>query len=77
MPLCHIDEEGNSYELKSEREIYFGLDLITVCSKCKKACCWQGNFYCDDYKTAGALTIPRSTLEKWELESSHYWDEEE
>lgn len=26
---------------------------ITVCDKCYRACCWQGEFMCDDCYSAG------------------------
>lgn len=26
---------------------------VTVCDKCFRACCWQGQFMCDDSRTAG------------------------
>ena len=28
---------------------------ITVCASCLRASCWQGEFYCDDYKSAGTV----------------------
>lgn len=28
------------------------IDLITVCSECKMATCWQGIFMCDDAVSA-------------------------
>jgi len=30
-----------------------GNELITVCDKCLRACCWQGEFMCDDARGAG------------------------
>lgn len=30
---------------------------ITVCSKCLQESCWQGEFYCEEYKTAGTVEI--------------------
>lgn len=29
--------------------------LITVCSSCLQAACWQGEFYCDNYISAGII----------------------
>ena len=49
--------------------------LVIVCSSCKRASCWQGDFYCDDWKAAHIEAIPRSELEKMELESADYWKE--
>lgn len=37
-------------------------DLITVCDKCLQASCWQGNFMCDESRTAGVLTKTRKEL---------------
>lgn len=47
---------------------------VTVCSACLCACCIQGSFYCDDYKTAG--TVEKTIRELWSgnlRESSEYW----
>jgi len=46
---------------------------ITVCDKCLMACCWQGVFYCDDYRTAGTTEKTISELKTLKLESSDYW----
>jgi hypothetical protein len=27
--------------------------IIIVCDKCLRASCWQGVFYCEDYRDAG------------------------
>lgn len=48
-------------------------DPITVCSECLQASCWQGIFYCDDYKTAGTVTKTRKELAKLGRENSDYW----
>jgi len=48
--------------------------LITVCSECLRACCWQGIFYCDEYKTAGTVERPVSELKEWALENPEYWE---
>lgn len=48
-------------------------ELVTVCDKCLQASCWQGIFYCDDYKTAGTTQKTRKELAKLNLESSDYW----
>ena len=29
--------------------------VVTVCSACLQASCWQGIFYCDAYKSAGTV----------------------
>lgn len=48
--------------------------LVTVCSSCLQATCWQGLFYCDDYQTAGTKDMPISELQKLKLEHPSYWD---
>lgn len=30
-------------------------DIITVCSECLRACCWQGEFMCEKARTAGTV----------------------
>src|SRR5574338_265036 len=48
--------------------------LITVCSECLQASCWQGEFYCDDYKTAGTKRLTIRELRKLDREHESYWD---
>ncbi len=31
--------------------------LVTVCSKCKQASCWQGKFFCDEAIKAGTVQM--------------------
>jgi hypothetical protein len=47
---------------------------ITVCSKCKKASCWQGIFLCDDAYSAGTVKRKVSTLIKLDDEHPDYWN---
>ena len=46
---------------------------VTVCSACRRASCWQGKFFCDEYQTAGTIEETRIALALLNLESSHYW----
>lgn len=48
-------------------------DLITVCDHCLQASCWQSEFYCDDYKTAGTTTKKRAELAELNRENPSYW----
>lgn len=54
-------------------------ETITVCDHCFHASCWQGIFYCDDYKTAGTVEKTRKELKKMAdaglcvAENSDYW----
>lgn len=51
-------------------------ETITVCSACLRACCWQGQFMCDDAKHAGTKEMTRAELEamKPRRENPEYWD---
>lgn len=48
-------------------------DLITVCDACLQASCWQGIFYCDEYKTAGTVQKKRRELRELDREHPSYW----
>jgi len=50
--------------------------IITVCSACLQASCWQGEFYCDQYKTAGTVEKTVAELTKLNREHPSYWTEE-
>lgn len=45
--------------------------LVTVCSACLRACCWQGEFMCDSARTAG--TTQRTVAE---LRAGNYGEHE-
>lgn len=49
--------------------------LVTVCSECRRACCWQGTFMCDEARFANVIDAPISELEKLDLEHPDYWKE--
>ena len=49
------------------------IDKVAVCSECLRASCWWGEFYCDDYKTAGVVELPRWALEQLALEDPSFW----
>lgn len=46
---------------------------ITVCSACLQASCWQGEFYCDEARSAGTVEKTRKELEALALEHPDYW----
>lgn len=48
--------------------------LVTVCSECLKASCWQGHFMCDASRGAGTVDKPISELRTLRLEHPDYWD---
>ena len=47
-------------------------ELITVCSKCFRACCWHGYFMCDEAYSAGIIEMEKSKLIKMNLEHESY-----
>jgi hypothetical protein len=47
--------------------------LITVCSECLTAACWQGIFYCQNYKQAGTKELTVAELRKLNKEHPSYW----
>lgn len=51
--------------------------LIEVCSVCKRACCWYGEFMCDDSQNASTeLKTVKELRELNRHESEHYWSDE-
>ena len=37
---------------------------VTVCSVCRRACCWHGMFMCDEAVGAGTVDVRASQLRK-------------
>lgn len=61
--LYFIDSEDKT--LMSSMFVYSAKELseeVTVCDKCMRACCWQGEFMCDESQMAGTVDMPRSCL---------------
>jgi hypothetical protein len=52
-------------------------DLITVCDNCLTASCWQGEFYCENYKSAGTTQKTRAELRERKMEHESYWKTDE
>ena len=48
---------------------------ITVCDSCLLACCWQGEFMCEDAYTSG--TVDKTVKELRELRQQRGWGENE
>ena len=42
--------------------------MVTVCAECLTAACWHGEFYCQRYKEADVVELPRFVLAKIRLE---------
>lgn len=57
--------------------------LIEVCDVCLRACCWHGEFMCDDSREAGTIKLPAGFLRSIEKHLNHtgssehedYWRE--
>lgn len=47
--------------------------LITVYAICLRASCWHGEFYCENFKTAGTKELSPQRLRELALEHSDYW----
>ncbi len=56
-----------------EYEVDMSDDVITVCDNCLTASCWLGEFYCEQYKTAGTVEKTVAELKELNLEHSDYW----
>lgn len=48
---------------------------ITVCSACKRACCWAGIFFCEDSTGASTIDITIKKARELALEHPDYWVE--
>ena len=47
---------------------------VTVCDKCFRASCWQGEFMCEDARTAGTVEKTVAELRAGNFgEHEHYW----
>lgn len=42
--------------------------LVTVCSKCRTASCWHGEFMCEQSRDAGTVDVLASVLRSEERE---------
>jgi len=50
---------------------------VTVCSACLRASCWQGQFYCDEYRTAGTVVKTVAELRAGQYgEHESYWGDQ-
>jgi len=47
--------------------------MVTVCDKCFRASCWQGEFMCDDAVSAGITLKSVKDLIALDREHSDYW----
>lgn len=47
--------------------------LITVCSACLRASCWNGEFMCDNYRHATTQQMTVKELAQLDIEHPSYW----
>lgn len=71
-----VNEDKNIGDANADLETGQGA-LITVCDNCLQASCWQGAFYCDEYKTAGTTQKTRTELAASGRENHSYWKTDE
>ena len=69
---CMLDEAKRGRESGSESPDPDS-EMVTVCDKCLCASCWQGIFYCDDYREAGIVQKTVAELKILHLENPDYW----
>lgn len=50
--------------------------LVEVCDKCHRACCWYGEFICDEARTAGTALATVAELKALGLEHPENWTNE-
>lgn len=46
--VVRVEDHAPEKKTGDDREIF-------ICASCRRACCWLGIFYCDDYKTADLI----------------------
>ena len=49
---------------------------VMVCDKCLRACCWYGEFMCDEARTAGLVIKQVGELRALNREHESYWSDE-
>jgi len=47
--------------------------LVLVCDKCFRACCWYGEFMCDEAGIAGTGLLPVQLLKEHGQEHPEFW----
>ena len=49
---------------------------VMVCDKCLTACCWYGEFMCDEARNAGLVIKTVGELRALNREHESYWSDE-
>ena len=57
----------------SQPKLSRGERRVLVCDKCLRACCWYGEFMCDDAQGAGTGILTTRQLRRLNLEHPDYW----
>jgi len=70
--ICDTDGAAESCCPESSAEAKATDYLVTVCSACKRASCWQAIFFCDDFFEAGTVQMYKSELLLLGLENESY-----
>lgn len=47
---------------------------IIVCDKCLMACCWHGEFMCEEAQNAGTVEKTVKELKELDLEHPRHWE---
>ncbi len=50
---------------------------VEVCDECLRACCWHGQFMCEDSRNAGTVIKTVRELKELGREHSDYWETDE
>ncbi len=70
----HVEKEKKMTDAKFVGTVDEGRgEMVTVCSSCLQASCWQGIFFCNNAKTAGIVQKRAEELKKLNLEHPSYW----
>jgi len=48
--------------------------IVIVCDACSRACCWKGEFMCEDARFAGTIKKTIRELKILDLENPCYWE---
>jgi hypothetical protein len=51
--------------------------IIEVCSECRTAACWYGEFMCDMAQNASTILVSQKILADEKREHPSYWSDEE
>lgn len=48
---------------------------VEVCSECKRASCWYGEFMCEYARNADTIVLTAGELRELNLENEEYWSD--